>query len=398
MNLPSPIRHLSLIAATHQHSPLGANAGHRTLTRATDDISVVRAWLVRYQNAPQTFDAYRREAERLLMWCADQGRGLSELMVEDMSAYAKFLRDPQPVERWCVVKVPRYREDGTENPAWKTVQRPPRFLANDEANPLWRPFIGGLSDTARSQSLIICNNLFEWLAATGYLAGNPLRVMRTRGRRPRKQSVERYLEQDLWQFVLMHLESWPQNTPREAAHYQRTRFLVGFLKLTALRRFELAKATTADIQRNEGKYWLKVKGKGNVEQAIPLTTESINLLCSYRESTGRTGLPNPAVVEPLLMDICGVGRPVSTKTIHAVLKDLFFSASQACQDHFQKEKLKAASAHWLRHTAATHLLQQGVDLLHTRDALRHASVQTTEIYLHTNQIAFQADLEENQKL
>jgi len=48
------------------------------------------------------------------------------------------------------------------------------------------------------------------------------------------------------------------------------------------------------------------------------------------------------------------------------------------------EKLRRASPHWLRHAHATRALECGVDLATVRDNLRHASLSTTSIYLHTD--------------
>lgn len=48
------------------------------------------------------------------------------------------------------------------------------------------------------------------------------------------------------------------------------------------------------------------------------------------------------------------------------------------------EKLSRASPHWMRHTHATHALARGAELTTVRDNLRHASVSTTSLYLHTD--------------
>ena len=50
------------------------------------------------------------------------------------------------------------------------------------------------------------------------------------------------------------------------------------------------------------------------------------------------------------------------------------------------EKLKRASPHWMRHTHATHALSRGAELTTVRDNLRHASVSTTSIYLHSDEV------------
>jgi site-specific recombinase XerD len=50
------------------------------------------------------------------------------------------------------------------------------------------------------------------------------------------------------------------------------------------------------------------------------------------------------------------------------------------------EKLRRASPHWMRHTHATHALARGAELTTVRDNLRHASIATTSIYLHTDEV------------
>ena len=50
------------------------------------------------------------------------------------------------------------------------------------------------------------------------------------------------------------------------------------------------------------------------------------------------------------------------------------------------EKLRRASPHWMRHTHASHALARGAELTTVRDNLRHASVATTSIYLHSDEV------------
>lgn len=50
------------------------------------------------------------------------------------------------------------------------------------------------------------------------------------------------------------------------------------------------------------------------------------------------------------------------------------------------EKLRRASPHWMRHTHATHALARGAELTTVRDNLRHASITTTSIYLHGDEV------------
>ena len=359
-----------------------ANAGACTLTRAHNDVDAISGWLLRHQGSPHTFDSYKREAERLLAWCVSRSQTLSMLMAEDLVAYQQFLQDPQPRETWCLQSAPRYLAPGVPNPDWQSLRRPARYLADGSVNPTWRPFVSGLSPSAAKQAVTILFGLFEYLCAIGYLAGNPLRAARTRATRPRNQTVQRYLGQESWQFVLEHLESWPRATAREVAHYQRTKFLISFLYLTGLRRSEIAQASTADLVQRRGQWWLHVSGKGHTGLPVPVAQDALQALQTYRISLGRSPWPNPHQPEPLLMDLYGKGRQLTSKAVHQIVTALFDSAAKACPDPEQARLLQSATTHWLRHTAATHQLDAGVPLLVVRDNLRHASVQTTERYLH----------------
>ena len=182
--------------------------------------------------------------------------------------------------------------------------------------------------------------------------------------------------------MLEHLESWPRATAREVAHYQRSKFLISFLYLTGLRRSEIAQASTADLVQRRGQWWLQVSGKGHTGLPVPVAQDALQALQTYRISLGRSPWPNPHQPEPLLMDLYGKGRQLTSKAVHQIVTALFDSAAKACPDPEQARLLQSATTHWLRHTAATHQLDAGIPLLVVRDNLRHASVQTTERYLH----------------
>jgi integrase/recombinase XerD len=93
-----------LTIPAHLDGARGRNraASHSQLA-ATDDRSAVLAWLARYTESPATLASYRKEAERLVLWCTLQrGVALSDLTHEDLLVYQRFLADPQPAERWVM--------------------------------------------------------------------------------------------------------------------------------------------------------------------------------------------------------------------------------------------------------------------------------------------------------
>jgi hypothetical protein len=125
---------------------------------ADNDLQAIQVWLMEYRDSLQTLRNYRKEAERLLLWALlECGKPLSGLTREDFIGYQDFLADPQPRERWCGPKVSRQ-------------------------SPAWRPFQGPLAKTSQRAALLVINSLLNYLVKAGYLAGNPLALVRRRGR------------------------------------------------------------------------------------------------------------------------------------------------------------------------------------------------------------------------
>ena len=79
---------------------------------------------------------------------------------------------------------------------------------------------------------------------------------------------------------------------------------------------------------------------------------------------------------------------ITTARLWAVMQRFFLKVADviAADSPATAEKLRRASPHWMRHTHATHALARGSELTTVRDNLRHASVSTTSIYLHGDEV------------
>ncbi|HQC72886.1 MAG TPA: integrase, partial [Candidatus Competibacteraceae bacterium] len=104
--LPLPLERLQLLqlpAALDGHAG-GNRAGPDVVCQlaAGNDLEAIQVWLAEFHDSPQTLRAYRKEAERLLLWALlERGKPLSSLTREDCLLYEAFLADPQPHARWC---------------------------------------------------------------------------------------------------------------------------------------------------------------------------------------------------------------------------------------------------------------------------------------------------------
>ena len=377
---PTPIDDLVVVDALSGRAGSNRSTGHRQIAADTDRDAVL-AWLARYADNANTLANSRREAERLLLWSlVELGKPLSSLTHEDLLAYQRFLADPKPASRW--------------------VMSTGRKLARN--HPLWRPFAGPLAPSSIRQSLVVVNSLFSWLVEAGYLAGNPLALTRHR-RSKNAPRPSRLLDVEFWEVVKATINAMPQSTPRERATHARVRWVFSLFFLCGLRISEVVGNTMGDFFRRtdrsgEDRWWLEVTGKGDKIRLVPITRELMLELANYRRALGLPTLPQENERTPLVVpvwwraaakDAASYAPPqaLTRAAIHGLVKDVFEQAAQhlattvGCSPA-RVERLRAASAHWLRHTAASRMADGDADLRHVRDTLGHASISTTSIYLH----------------
>lgn len=351
----------------------GTNRGTdiRAQIAADNDLEAVRSWLARYDDTPTTYESYRKEAERLLLWSVIELRKpLSSLVHEDLVVYQQFLADPQPASRWIMTSG--------------------RKVSRDDDR--WRPFVGPLAPSSRRQTIVILNTMFSWLVNAGYLSGNPLSLTRQRARKPQPR-VTRYLDEELWMEIKKTIDLLPQETTRERAHYSRVRWLFSLLYLCGLRISEITNNTMGGFfcRRNSAgadRWWLEITGKGNKTRLIPATSELMVELNRYRRDLGFSAFPIEKEETPLLLPIGGNSRPLTRGAVHLIIKALFDKAATRLSDEgpeqsARAEHIRRASAHWMRHTAGSHMANGQLDLRFVRDNLGHSSLNTTSSYLHS---------------
>jgi len=373
---PVPLERLLL--PTDIDGRQGTNRAGSAVTKqieADNDLEATRVWLAEFRNSPHTLRNYRKEVERLLLWSLYELRKpLSSLVREDIARYQIFLEDPQPRDRWCGPRAPRHSS-------------------------AWRPFEGPLGASSRRQVLVILNSLFSYLVEAGYLAGNPISLVRRRDRVAKNQkteTIERFLDQDLWQYLLEFVDQMPRDTTGQKARQERVRYLLSFLYLLGPRVSEVASHTMGSFEESRGKWWWRVIGKGEKEARIPVNQEMIAALERYRVSLGLSPLPDSDERTPLVLSIGGK-RGVTANMIYRIVKDVAAKAAdqlQATQPH-KAEKLRKASTHWLRHTAITHQADAGIELRYLNKSARHSKLETTAIYLHTENDAWHDAMEKH---
>jgi integrase/recombinase XerD len=271
----------------------------------------------------------------------------------------------------------------------------------------WRPFYGPLSPASQRQAMVILNVMFAWLVQAGYLAGNPLSLSRQRARKTPPR-ITRYLDPGLWQEVKSYIEAMPRETARERFHYCRVRWLFTLLYLGGLRITEVSANTMGQFfSRRDAtgreRWWLEVTGKGDRERLVPATAEMMAELTRYRRAHDLSALPSPDEDTPLVLPVGEARKPLTRAALHRIVKEVFSGAASALRgsgdsDEERASRLEQASAHWLRHSAGSHMADQQVDLRSVRDNLGHASLTTTSQYLHVDDDRRHRETEEKHRI
>jgi integrase/recombinase XerC/integrase/recombinase XerD len=146
--------------------------------------------------------------------------------------------------------------------------------------------------------------------------------------------------------------------------------MMNLMVRTGIRTCEVIRANVEDVRKQAGEtlLWIQGKGRDSKDAFVILTEKSLNPIFAYTRARGQV-----VAGDPLFASISdrNKGGRLTTRTIRGIVK------AGLRRINIESDKL---TAHSLRHSFATLTLRAGAPLIQVRDALRHSSVQTTEIY------------------
>ncbi|MFW0759829.1 site-specific tyrosine recombinase XerD [Staphylococcus cohnii] len=149
----------------------------------------------------------------------------------------------------------------------------------------------------------------------------------------------------------------------------RDRTMLELLYATGMRVSELIQIELEDVNLIMG--FIRVFGKGNKERIVPLGDTVIEYLNTYLE-TVRPQLLKNTVTDTLFLNMHG--KPLSRQAIWKMIKQYGIKANI----------IKTLTPHTLRHSFATHLLENGADLRAVQEMLGHSDISTTQLYTHVS--------------
>jgi site-specific recombinase XerD len=358
---------------------------------AKDDFLQALHFLYSYRGSEATFNAYRREVERLLQWSwFVVGKSIKEIRRDDFETFIGFCQ--KPPKTWIGTKtVARYIEQ-------QGLRKP---------HPDWRPFVAtvsklasrtgtlpevkkyALSQKALQAIFAICGSFYNYLIQEDYIHFNPIAQIRQKSKFIRQQmskQIIRRLSELQWSYVIETTERLAQQWPEQ---HERSLFIMKALYGMYLRISELATSTRWQPQMghfqkdSDGNWWFLTVGKGNKERLISVSDEMLNALKRYRQHLGLTRLPSRGETTPLISKTLSNGPITSTRQIRSIVQSCFDAAFERMNNDGLKEEateLKTATVHWLRHTGISEDIKHR-PREHVRDDAGHSSSAITDKYI-----------------
>lgn len=241
------------------------------------------------------------------------------------------------------------------------------FLSNSRVKNAKNPYSGtGLMASTRARKVATIRSFYKYLVNKArVLDENPIKELDS----PRqRQSLPRFLTLD---------ESIQLLESVDGENMERDFCIITLFLNCGLRISEMAGLNMADIRGDR----LRILGKGNKERIVYLNVACQNAIEDWLEVRSKSG-----AADPYALFITRKHTRITTDGIHYMLKKRFLAAGLDSSKY---------SAHKLRHTAATLMLQNGVDVRTLQEVLGHEHLNTTQIYTHVDSDSLKSAAEAN---
>ena len=230
----------------------------------------------------------------------------------------------------------------------------------------WLVFLLEKQNTTRSinRKITTLKSFYKFLIKEGIVNQNPVRkiiTLRTSKRLPV------FVGKEKMDILLDEIDYG------EGMHALRDRLILEMFYVTGMRLSEMLNLKESDIDFHH--YTIKVLGKRNKERLIPFSDKFGKVLKTYiparRDAIDRDAINGVSVAVPYLF-LTDSGRKIYPKMIYRIVNTYLG----------QVTTIEKKSPHVLRHTFATHLLNNGAELNAVKELLGHANLAATQVYTH----------------
>ena len=224
----------------------------------------------------------------------------------------------------------------------------------------WLAGMKGDKQTARTinRKISSLNSYYKYLLKHGFIEKNPVRQLHAQ-RLPERLPV--YLKETETHNLLEELQF------EEGFAGFTDRLICELLYATGIRRNELQQLKESDIEWSLNQ--IRILGKGNKERLVPVSPALLDTIRDYLQAKRKL-----EVHDDIYLLNLESGEPVYAMYIYRVVRKYIG----------QTTTLQKKSPHVLRHTFATHLLNNGANIQAIKELLGHSSLAATQIYTHNN--------------
>ncbi len=238
----------------------------------------------------------------------------------------------------------------------------------------------GLKETSVKRRIACLKSMFGWYECEEIVEKSPFRIMNLKIKLPKQlpRSLTRKEIKALLRVPLKQLGFIDRSSYQNGGFSQNIASRQGFIQLTSQLIMELLFATGVRVGELVGikiddisleDRTVKIKGKGDRERLVFLPDQHLVALIKLYKSARKRFNPSTKI---LLINTRG--GSLETQLVRLQIRRIGEMAKLT----------RRITPHMLRHSAATHLLDSGVDIRHVQKLLGHQSITTTQLYTHVS--------------
>lgn len=223
----------------------------------------------------------------------------------------------------------------------------------------------GVSKRSCKRRLSCLRHFYKFLQQKEYIKDNPFIFISA-------PKTEKKLPHVLYKEQIAEIFKYNRNRTDELMY--RDQAILSTLYFSGIRASELCNIDMQDVYLKQRT--IRVIGKGNKERLVPINDECRSDIEKYLRYSRPTFLSRTKEM-PSKLFLTKDGHPLTVRTLEKILDAIELKTGTFVNLH----------PHILRHSYATHLLDNGADLRIIQELLGHASINTTQIYTHVSEEA-----------
>ena len=224
--------------------------------------------------------------------------------------------------------------------------------------------LDGISKRSNARRVIALRQFYEYLVKNNYVEFNPFIIIST-------PKVDKKLPEFMYLEEINNL--FELNSQRKDFLMHRDQAIIELLFSSGLRVSELVNLTLQDLNLKER--MMRIVGKGNKERIVPFSLKTQKTLSVYLENTRKQLISDSGnMIGTNYVFLNSRGEKLTTRGVEYILQEIENKTGVTLSLH----------PHKFRHSFATHLLNQGLDLRTIQELMGHSSLSSTQVYTHVS--------------